>query len=57
MGTWRNRGPNLAVIVEVWVEPDQTLPSSHEVDKHGALWVLRGEKDVEFEAAVGIGRV
>ena len=57
MGTWRNRGPNLAIIVEVWVEPDQTLPSSHEVDKHGALRVLRGEKDVKFEAAVGIGRV
>ena len=45
---------HFSIIVKVRIESDPLLPSSHEVDLHGDLWVLWGEVHIKLKAAISI---
>ena len=47
----------LAIIVEVWVEPDCTVSCGLQVDQWGRVGVILWEVDVKLKAAIGIRRV
>ena len=46
--------PDLAIVVEVGVEPDSPLAGGEEVHQHGSLGVLLREQHVKLKTAVGI---